>query len=123
MIWHDIRDPNDPELDRLAEQYHLHPLHIEDCRHGRQRAKVEEGQDYLFIVLKPVELNKETAEISINELDIFFGSDFIITVTEEQCPTLNKRFDELKARNGGNRSDQLFYRILDGLVDTYLPII
>jgi len=123
MIWHDIRDPNDPELDRLAERYHLHPLHIEDCRHGRQRAKVEEGQDYLFVVLKPVELDKPTAEIRIAELDIFFSKDYLITVTEDHCPTLNARFDDLRARNNSGRSDQLFYRILDGLVDTYLPIL
>jgi magnesium transporter len=54
VIWHDLRDPNDPELDVLAERHNLHPLHVEDCRHGDQRAKVEEGTDYIFAVLKPV---------------------------------------------------------------------
>ena len=54
MRWYDIRDPNDPELDRLAAEFHLHPLHIEDCRHRNQRAKVEENGVYLFTVLKPV---------------------------------------------------------------------
>ena len=63
MIWHDIRHPEDPELDRLAERYHLHPLHIEDCRHGGQRAKVEEGTDYLFVVLKPVKLAEIDPEL------------------------------------------------------------
>jgi magnesium transporter len=38
MEWHRILDPNSPELDRLAERYHLHPLHIEDCRHRNQSA-------------------------------------------------------------------------------------
>ena len=50
MTWHDIRDPKDAELDRLAERYNLHPLHIEDCRQGNQNAKVEEQGDYLFVV-------------------------------------------------------------------------
>jgi magnesium transporter len=52
VIWYDLRDPNDPVLDVLAERFHLHPLHVEDCRHGKQRAKVEEGADYIFVVLK-----------------------------------------------------------------------
>ena len=45
MLWHDLRNPNDPELDALAERYHLHPLHIEDCRHRDEQAKVEEGAE------------------------------------------------------------------------------
>jgi magnesium transporter len=123
MIWHDIRDADDPQLDRLAEQYQLHPLHVEDCRHRRQRAKVEEGQGYLFIVLKPVEMSQDGSEPEIGEFDVFLGRDYIITVTEEACPSLAERLDQLKARNSSDRADQLFYRIIDGLVDSYLPIL
>jgi len=123
MIWHDIRDADDSELDRLAERYQLHPLHIEDCRHRRQRAKVEDGATYLFVVLKPVELQTEVTDLLISELDIFLGPDFLITVTEEVCPRLFERFDVLKQRSAGERPDQLFYRIVDGLVDSYLPIL
>ena len=83
MIWHDIRHPEDPELDRLAERYHLHPLHIEDCRHGGQRAKVEEGTDYLFVVLKPVKLAEE-CELEVGDLDIFLGRDYVITVLSRE---------------------------------------
>ena len=60
MTWHDIRDPNDPLLDELARQYNLHPLHIEDCRNRNQAAKIEPMNDYLFIVLKPVDIDKTT---------------------------------------------------------------
>src|SRR5690242_4873258 len=56
MEWHEIRDPQDSELDRLAERYRLHPLHIEDCRHRNQNAKVEETRGYLFAVLKTVQV-------------------------------------------------------------------
>jgi magnesium transporter len=123
MNWHDIRNPNDPELDRLAVQYHLHPLHIEDCRHGRQRAKVEEGAGYFFVVLKPVELLKEDCELKIAEFDIFVGKDFVITVEEESCAPVARFLDQLKTKNQYDRADQLFYRIVDGLVDSYLPIL
>ena len=40
MQWYNILDLAGPELDQLAERYKLHPLHIEDCRHRGQRAKI-----------------------------------------------------------------------------------
>ena len=56
MEWHEIHDPQEPELDRLAARYHLHPLHIEDCRHRNQSAKVEESRGYIFVVLKTIQI-------------------------------------------------------------------
>ena len=122
LVWHDIRNPNDPELDRLAEQYRLHPLHIEDCRHRNQRAKVEEGPDYLFTVVKPIDA-REGSSLCIGDLDLFLGRDYLITVLEEECSSLAARLDQLRAAKNNSRPDQLFYRILDGVVDSYLPII
>jgi magnesium transporter len=121
--WHDIRDPNDPELDRLAARYGLHPLHIEDCRHRNQRAKVESLEDYLFVVLKPVDC-PEAGDLSITDLDIFVGSNFVITVQEGECPEIPRLLDNLRASWGTwTRGDELMYRIMDGVVDSYLPTL
>ena len=120
MIWHDLRDANDPKLDELAQQYELHPLHIEDCRHGDQRAKVEEGADYLFVVLKPVHVTP-AGEVQITDLDIFLGRDYVITVQEGECPTLRVHLDQLHNTPDHSRPDQLFYKIMDGVVDAYSP--
>src|SRR5215831_3798237 len=57
MQWYDIHDPASAELDQLAARYGFHALHIEDCRHRDQRAKIEEGEGYLFTVLKPVRVD------------------------------------------------------------------
>lgn len=128
MEWHDIRDPNDPLLDQLAERYRLHPLHIEDCRHGGQNAKVEEEPGYLFVVLKPVEIGAE-GELEFSDLDVFLGPDFIITVEESACRPVRAILDQLRAQSNGAaaatlaRPDQLFYRIADGVVDAYLPAL
>src|SRR5665213_3684915 len=95
MTWHDLSDPNNSELDALAQRYHLHPLHIEDCRHQNQRAKFETGADYLFIVLKPAHID-EAGELSITDLDIFLGRDYLITVQEGACPSLRANLDQLR---------------------------
>jgi magnesium transporter len=122
LNWHDIRDPNSAELDRLAAQYHLHPLHIEDCRDRNQRAKVEEGVGYLFVVLKPVDAQPD-GSVLIGDLDIFLGHDYVITVDELGCKAVAARLDQLHAANAVERPDQLFYRVFDSLVDSYLPIL
>ena len=122
MIWHDLRDSDDPELDVLAQKYHLHPLHIEDCHHGNQRAKIEEGPDYIFAVLKPVHVT-EAGEVQITDLDLFLGRDYVITVQEGECPTVRTYLDQLHAGANHGRPDQLFYKILDGVVDAYPPVL
>jgi magnesium transporter len=117
-----VRDPNDPELDVLAERHNLHPLHVEDCRHGNQRAKVEEGADYLFVVLKPVYVT-EAGEVSITDLDLFLGRDYLITVQEGECPAVRAYLDQLRAAANHSRPDQLFYKVADGVVDAYSPAL
>jgi magnesium transporter len=122
MIWHDIRDPNDPELDRLAALHGLHPLHIEDCRHRRQNAKLEDNGQYLFVVLKPLEIAKD-GSLDFEDLDFFLGRDFLITVVESECHTVRQLLDGLKTSAVDLRADQLFYRIMDRLVDSYPPVL
>jgi len=122
MDWHEIRDPQDAELDRLAERYRLHSLHVEDCRHRNQSAKVEESRGYLFAVLKTVHLG-EDGSLEVGDLDIFLGRDFLITVEEAHCPPVRKMLEQVRGAVAGQRADQLFYRITDGVVDSYLPAL
>jgi magnesium transporter len=122
MEWHEIRDPQDPELDRLAARYRLHPLHIEDCRHRNQSAKVEESGGYLFTVLKPITLGPDGA-LTAGDLDLFVGRDFLITVEDINCPPVRAQLEQVRAGAATLRSDQLLYRITDGVVDAYLPVI
>jgi len=120
MEWHEIRDPQDQELDRLGARYHLHPLHIEDCRHRNQSAKVEESRGYIFVVLKTIQIDEDGSVVE-GDLDIFLGRDFLITVEESKCPAARKLIEQVKAGAADQRPDQLFYRVIDGVVDTYLP--
>src|SRR5882724_12497084 len=94
MEWFNIFDPASPELDDLAARYNLHPLHIEDCRHRGQRAKIEEGQSYLFTVLKPVRVD-EDGKFDAVDLDVFLGADFVITVAETDCPELRALIEHI----------------------------
>ena len=123
MEWYKITDPASPELDQLAERYHLHPLHIEDCRHRNQSAKIEEGEGYLFAVLKVMRL-MDDGSLHAADLDVFFGQNFVITVEEEACPEIKSIIQQVSQTPAApQRSDQVFYRIMDHVVDSYLPIL
>jgi magnesium transporter len=122
MEWHEIHEPSDPELDRLAERYRLHPLHIEDCRHRNQRAKVENGEGYLFVVLKPMWLNAEES-LEADDLDVFVGPDYIITVEEQDRPEVRDMLAAIRKNPRITMPDQVLYRVMDFVVDAYVPIL
>lgn len=122
MEWHIIIDAASPELDELAHRYHLHPLHIEDCRQRLENAKIEDGEGYIFTVLKCIELTTGN-ETDAHDMDLFLGKDFLITVLEADDKNTQQQIERLKTSNNHQRADQLYYRILDATVDTYLPVL
>ncbi len=50
--WYHLSDPSSPALDQMAAQFGIHPLQVEDCRNRHQTARVEEHDQYTFIVIK-----------------------------------------------------------------------
>jgi len=122
MQWHELRDSNDAELERLADRYQLHALHVEDFRHRNQSAKIEENGGYLFVVLKPIEID-EDGGLEVSDLDLFVGRDFLITVEEGGKGAVARMLQQVRAAWGAGRADQLLYRIADAVVDSYLPVL
>jgi magnesium transporter len=122
MEWHNVIDPASPELDQLAERYHLHPLHIEDCRQRLESAKIEEGESYIFTVVKSIELTKE-ADIDGHDIDLFLGKDYLITVIEPNDKETRQHIERLQVSCNHLRADQIYYRVIDTAVDTHLPVL
>lgn len=123
MEWHNVIDPHSPMLDELAIRYRLHPLHIEDCRTQLQGAKIEDGESYIFTVVKSVCLGADH-ELHIYDVDLFLGKDYIITVLEKDDEHGQQRLERVRSNvPNEQRSDQLYYRVIDATVDTYLPVL
>jgi len=120
LNWFDVRDPNSPDLDELARRFHLHELQIEDCRHRPQRAKVDEYGNYLFAILKHLLPEKEEPEF--DDFDVFLGPDFLITVHQRDCGTLEKVCRWVQ-ENHVTRLDRILYQIADLFVDEYLAFL
>ena len=124
FVWVALKDATDDELTTMQDEFGLHELAIEDARHGHQRPKVEEYGDTLFAVLHTVELTPTDA-IRIGELDIFVGTNFVLSVRNRSQQNL------LAVRERSEREPQLmrhgpafvFYALMDAVVDRYFPII
>ena len=121
MTWYALDDPNDPKLDELAEQYRLHPLHIEDCRSHNERVKSEETDDYLFYILKYI-LSVDHGELTLGTISLFVGKDYFISVRDSRHSN-DYVLDRAQKAPGEPPPGKLLYLILDTIVDSFFPSI
>jgi magnesium transporter len=122
LKWSHIVRPTDEDLQILSDTYHFHPLDIEDCRSiGNLRPKIDEYDDYYFLVLHFPSLDAANTFVDTKEIKVFWGEDFLITigkshwlVRETFIKEKNKALSGSKMEVGS--SDALFYQILDVLM-------
>jgi magnesium transporter len=123
LTWVDIQRPGRAEIEWLRKHYGFHPLHLEDVISKIQRPKLDERDDYIFLVLHWPVYNKITRLTTASEVDIFIGKDYLITIHAGHLRPLLRYFqqcvDDEEIRNRAMRrsSGYLLYRILDKLID------
>lgn len=121
--WVNVTGIHDTQaIERLAELFGLHPLTTEDISNTKQRPKVEEFSDYIFLAMKMLTFDNTTKALAHDNLSIILGIGFVLSFQESESPVL----DSVKARLRGNKgrgrgegSDYLAYAILDRVVDEY----
>jgi magnesium transporter len=79
FVWVALLDPDDRALELMQAEFNLHPLAVEDARHGHQRPKIEEYGEVLFVVLHMIELASD-GELRVGEVAIFVGRNYILSV-------------------------------------------
>src|SRR5215203_3151874 len=129
LRWINIERPRHPDQAWLEERFEFHPLDYEDVRSRNQRPKVDEYDEYLFIVLHFPRYDKNVSRLNAAEVDIFIGPDFLITIPNEPLQPLEYLFERCRARE--EIRDQLFskgpgfllYKIVDDSVDASFPML
>ncbi|HEX9300889.1 MAG TPA: magnesium/cobalt transporter CorA [Casimicrobiaceae bacterium] len=127
FVWVALAEPEPAELDKMAEEFGLHPLAVEDARKGHQRPKIEEYDDSLFVVLQTVETADEGlhGSLRLGEVAIFVGPNYILSVRHHT----QKGFADVRARTErepellSNGSGYVLYALMDTVVDRYFPIV
>jgi len=130
LTWFYIEKPTPNELEFLAQNFHFHPLDLDDVLSRIQRPKIDEYEDHLFIVLHFPVFDRENHITKPSELDIFIGENYVITIhCAGNLKPLSKFFRqcetdaEYRERYLGRSSGFLLYHILDRLVDYCFPIL
>ena len=132
LKWQHITNASEEDYRYLLEEYEVHPLDIEDCRSTNQRPKIDQYDDYYFLILHFPYFDKGNKFIRIREVKIFWGRDFIVTLDRSHW-VVKQLFDEMRVEldeqdddtlNKLSSSDLLLYYILERLMkETYTLIM
>lgn len=130
VTWINIDGIQDLDLlQSIGELFGLHPLVLEDIANTNQRPKVEDYQDYLYVVLRMLYYNEEKNELAGEQVSIVVGKDYVLSIQEGD----EKRYDVFenvreRIRNGIGKirklgPDFLMYSLIDAIVDNYFVVI
>jgi magnesium transporter len=126
ILWVDLEAPDDEEIDILVHDFNFHPLSIEDCIFPQNRPKLEEFPTYSFIVFHAITYDPALEKgLGFNELDLFIGKNFIVTVHDEPLRNISITKSRCKEKQELMKKgpDFLLHLLLDSIVDSYFPIL
>lgn len=128
MCWINVEGLNDVSIIQdLAEQFTIHPLTVEDILNIEQRPKIEEFDGYIFLTLKMLHWNNEKSTLSVQQISIIFGKNFLLSFMESDTSIFD--LIRIKLQSSSNQrlrqqnSDYLAYRLLDAIVDEYFVVL
>jgi magnesium transporter len=124
VLWVDVSGVSDVgRIRALGEMFDLHPLALEDVINGHQRVKLDRYPHYMFFV---VYMAEDDEDLGTEQLNVFIGRDFVITIREEWDRSLapvRARAARTEGRMRRTGTDYLGYAILDSVVDHYFPVL
>ncbi len=130
ITWTNVAKATANDIEQLHQQFpFFHPLDLEDCLSAIERPKIDEYDNYLFIVMHFPVFNKATRRLGRTEVDIFVGRGFLVTVSDGTLKPLAEDFDNSEIDEGlrsqfmGRGSYYLLYMLIDDLVDYCFPIL
>ena len=122
FFWLDLSSPTAQELAQLAKIFSFHPLALEDTEQFGQRPKLDDYDDYVFMVYYGASDHEPTGGTPLREVHLFISGHYLVTVHREPLPPLDDQREHLTGR--ALHSEQfLLYRIFDALADSFFPIL
>ena len=113
-------------IEKLGKHFGLHPLVMEDIVHTSQRPKMEDYDDYMYIVLKMLWFENDDTDVKAEQISIVLGKNFVLSFQELEGDTFNSVRERIRSSKGRIRTmgaDYLAYALIDSIVDNYFSII
>ncbi len=129
VTWVNIEKPTPEDMAYLRQHYLFHPLDLEDCLSRIERPKIDEYDDYLFIIMQFPVFDAEHRVSRPGEVDLFVGAGYLVTVHDGNLWPIAKFFDDCQAdeqirvRHMSSGASRLLHDVVDRLVDYIFPIL
>src|SRR5215210_3264469 len=98
VAWIGLYKPTEEEFSSIAQELGLHPLAAEDAIKAHQRPRLERYGETLFVVLRPARYLDESETVEFDEIHVFIGTGFVVTVRHGEASAL----DEVRRRLEGD---------------------
>ena len=127
ITWINISGIHDVQMiQQLGENFGLHPLVLEDIVNTEQRSKIDDYDDYIFIVLKMVYPELQGIGIRYEQVSFIVGPTYVISLQEVEeniFDPIRERIKKGKGRIRKRSSDYLAYALMDMVVDYYFKVL
>jgi magnesium transporter len=127
VLWLDFSDePLEVGEQILRDIFHFHPLAVDDALLETHVPKIDDWQEYLYIVLRAFTYqNGGDEEIAVPELDIFVGQHYIVTYHEHAIAALERVWNicQRDTRILANGADHILYRLTDEVVTDAITVV
>ena len=122
FFWLDLDGVDTEAHDLLLSVFKVHHLAVDDAQHFGQRPKVEDYDDFTYLVVHGASGDGTTTD----EVHFIFAEHFVITVHRGPCPAM----DEVRTRIAHRKASvlespqiELIYLVIDQLVDSFFPML
>ncbi|MFD7923689.1 magnesium/cobalt transporter CorA [Streptomyces sp. NPDC059740] len=124
FLWLGVLEPTAEQFDEFSRVFGLHELAVEDALKAHQRPKLEVYDDSLFMVLKPVVYDHDKDTITTEELMLFVGDSFVLTVRHGSHSPLGSVRDRMEHDREVLRQGPtaVLYAVCDAVVDHYIDV-
>ncbi len=127
VTWINIDGLHDVDIiEQVGKLFGIHTLTLEDIVNTNQRPKLEEFDDYLYVVLKMLFLDQDKNRINAEQVSFVLGRTFLITFQEMEGDIFNGVRDRLRKGKGRIRkkgADYLMYALMDAVIDNYFLLL
>jgi magnesium transporter len=126
FTWLNITKPDFVLMQNIAKEYRLHHLAIEDCLANIGQPKIDDYEDYLFMVFHLPRYIKKIKRTVPFELDIFLANNYIITIHNGELKPFNNLFELYSSGEKNLKNDSsayLLYEILSVNFDNCFPML
>ncbi len=125
--WINVDGIHDSEtIQAIGKAFGIHQLVLEDIMNTDQRPKIEEFNNYLFIILKMLYISEESQEFTLEQVSLILGDNYVISFQEKPEDTFGAVRERIRGASGRIRessSDYLVNALIDAIVDNYFSVL